>query len=159
MPAASPYGNGATNDIDTPATDRDPFSTIRPLFVYGSLMLPSLLAGLLTGDNRQVKMVEQRRKPATLHGYSRRPVLDAEHPAVIKGQETDRVEGYLFYPRSLDDQRKLDSFESDSYYRTVVSVVDTDGQTVQAHVYLWCDDLEDLGDGEWNFEEFEGKWR
>jgi hypothetical protein len=122
-------------------------------------MLPSLLAGLLTGDNRNVTMVEERRKPATLHGYSRRPVLGAQHPAVIKGQETDRVEGYLFYPRSLDDQRRLDSFECDSYYRAVVSVVGCDGQSFQADVYAWCDDLEELGDGEWSFEEFERKWR
>jgi hypothetical protein len=122
-------------------------------------MLPSLLAGLLTGDNRKVKMVEERRKPATLHGYSRRPVLGAQHPAVIKGRETDRVEGYVFYPRGLDDQRRLDSFECDSYYRAVASVVDSCGRRFQANVYVWCDDLGDLGDGEWSFEEFEQKWR
>jgi gamma-glutamylcyclotransferase (GGCT)/AIG2-like uncharacterized protein YtfP len=133
-------------------------SQLLPLFIYGTLMSSTLLAGLLTGDERQTEKIEKRKKRATLQGYSRHRVLCADFPALIPGDPSDRVDGYLFYPESLEEMRLLHDFECDSYYREEVEVVGSEGQAILAYVYLWCDNLEDLEEEDWDFEEFEAKW-
>ena len=84
--------------------------------------------------------------------------MDAEYPAVIKGNSEDRVEGFLYFPRNLDDIRKLDDYEDESYVRDTAEVIDSDGQVFQAYLFVWCDELDELLDHDWNFEEFESKW-
>ena len=103
-------------------------------------------------------MVEKRRERAVLHGYSRHAILEAEYPAVIKGTSEDRVEGFLYFPRSLEDIRKIDDNEDESYCRETAEVVDSKGQVVEAYVYVWCDELDELAKEDWDFEEFEAKW-
>jgi gamma-glutamylcyclotransferase (GGCT)/AIG2-like uncharacterized protein YtfP len=132
---------------------------IRPVFLYGTLMSNKLLSGLLTGEERHVNLIEKRRCPATICGYSRHAIVDADYPALVKSRSIDRVDGYLFYPRSMDDIKRLDDFESDSYCRDKVEVVDSDGRTIEAYAYVWCDGLEDLEEADWKFEEFERKYR
>jgi len=129
-----------------------------PFFLYGSLMSSTLLAGLITGDERKAKLIAKRMKPATLPGYSRHLVRDADFPAVIPGAPTGKVNGYLFQPDSMKEVELLDDFECESYYREEVEVVKEDGGVVLAYVYLWCDELEDLAEEDWNFEQFEAKW-
>jgi gamma-glutamylcyclotransferase (GGCT)/AIG2-like uncharacterized protein YtfP len=113
---------------------------------------------MLTADERQAEMVEKRMKPATLQGYSRHAIVDADFPALIKGEKTDKVEGYLFYPRNWEDVIKLDDCEGESFSRERVKVADSDGHMTEADVYLWCDDLEDLEESDWSFEIFESQW-
>ena len=129
-----------------------------PVFLYGTLMSSQLLAGLLTGDERNVGVVEKRRERAVLHGYSRHAILEAEYPAVIKGTSEDSVDGFLYFPRSLEDIRKLDDHEDESYCRETAEVVASKGQVVEAYVYVWCDELDELAKEDWDFEEFEAKW-
>jgi len=62
-------------------------------------MSARLLADLLTGDRKNEDWLQTRRKRATLKGYSRRAVIDADFPGVVEGSKEDQVEGYLFHPR------------------------------------------------------------
>ena len=149
------------NNIHSESTDLPPSKmhpVLHPVFLYGTLMSSRLLAGLLTGDEKHWNIVEKRRKKATLHGYSRHAVLDADYPAVVKAGSADSVEGFLYYPRKWDDIGLLDHFESNSYYRDEVEVVDSESHTTTAYIYVWCDELEDLAKEDWSFEEFENKW-
>ena len=82
----------------------------------------------------------------------------AEYPAVIKGEPFVSVKGVLFYPRNFVDVQRLDDFESESYYREVVQVIDCDDQVITANVYLWGDERESLLEKEWSFGEFETQW-
>ena len=149
------------NSVHSESSGRTPSEmhpVLHPVFLYGTLMSSRLLAGLLTGDERHWNTVEKRRKKATLHGYSRHAVLDADYPAVVKAGSADSVEGFLYYPRKWDDIGLLDHFESNSYYRAEVEVVDSESHATTAYIYVWCDELEDLAEEDWSFEEFEAKW-
>lgn len=133
-------------------------ASLRPIFLYGTLMFSRLLAEVLTGDEKQTMTVERRRMPVTLHGYSRHAIVDANFPAIIKGKSADRVEGFLYFHRSINDEKKLDDFESDSYRREEVEVVDRNNKVIESYTYVWCDDLDDLEASDWSFDEFESKW-
>lgn len=132
--------------------------TLRPVFLYGTLMSSRVLAGLLTGDERNFKTVEGMREKATLPCYSRHAVIDADYPAVVKGTAADFVNGFLFHPENLHHLQLLDSFESDSYSREEVKVIDSRDEEVEAYTYVWCDEMESLDDVDWSLEEFEKKW-
>ena len=125
------------------------------LFLYGTLMASPLLAWLTTGTSSNWKLVEERRLRGVLHGYSRRAVLNAYYRAIIKGDENDKVEGFIFYPRNDDDCRHMDDFEGDLYRKEKVTVVTTNGVEVEAYVYVWNKGLEDLAETDWSYEEFE----
>ena len=137
---------------------RTQVATLPPIFLYGTLMSQRILAEALTGDEKQTTMVEERRIPVTLHGYSRHAVVDADFPALVKGTPTDRVEGFLFFPRSIRDVKRLDDFECDSYRREEVEVIDANNVVIKSYTYLWCDELDDLEAWDWNFDECESKW-
>src|ERR1700733_5641811 len=94
-------------------------------------------------------------RSSSLHGYSRRAVLNAYYPAIIKGDENDKVEGFIFYPRNDDDRRHMDDFEGDLYRKDKVTVITTNGVEVEAYVYVWNKGLEDLAETDWSYEEFE----
>src|SRR5215471_10714232 len=79
----------------------------RPVFLYGTLMAAPLLALLLTGDRENKDMIFLLRKKAILQHYRRGCVLGKDYPALVKGAEHDLVEGIIFYPRNMDDRRKL----------------------------------------------------
>jgi gamma-glutamylcyclotransferase (GGCT)/AIG2-like uncharacterized protein YtfP len=132
-------------DIDDDDDDElaEESSFPRPVFLYGTLMSSHILADLLMGDERQATTIEQRRKPAVLHGYRRYAVVGtADFPSIIKGEETDRVRGFLFYPM-IYEAKKIANFESDSNCPEAVEV-DLGGSIVKAYAYVWHDDREDL---------------
>lgn len=80
-------------------------------------MVSPLLAWLIAGTSSQSKLVEERRVKGYLEGYVRRAVLGADFPAIIKGDEDDKVNGFIFYPRNGDDLRRIDVFEGDLYHK------------------------------------------
>lgn len=133
-------------------------TTLRPIFLYGTLMSSRLLAEVLTGDEKKTMTVERRRMPVTLQGYSRHAVVDANFPAIIKGKSTDKVEGFLYFHRSIYDEKRFNDFASDSYRREEVEVVDRNKKIIESYAYVWCDDLNDLKESDWSFDEFESNW-
>ena len=73
------------------------------------------------------------------------------------------------YVRGLTrgDQWRLDCFEGSQYERMRLRLHLLDekgdvGEEVEAETYVWAEDVEDLEDGEWDFEEFRrekmGRW-
>src|SRR5271169_6439507 len=119
--------NGLGNQHVGSTPTRQPEIRPQRLFLYGTLMASPFLAWLITGDSTQWKLVEERRVRGVLHGYSRRAVLDAYYPAIIKGDENDKVEGFIFYPRNADECRYMDEFEGDLYRKERVTVFTTHG--------------------------------
>jgi gamma-glutamylcyclotransferase (GGCT)/AIG2-like uncharacterized protein YtfP len=122
-----------------------------PIFLYGTLMAPSLLSLLLTGTRTTPLPLYK----ATLADHRRVTVPGNDFPALIKTGPPDLVQGLLFIPRSEDDTRKLDNFEGDLYSRENVTVyVSVEGVEVgiEACTYVWCDEGE--SNETWDFEEF-----
>ena len=58
----------------------------------------------------------------------------------------------------MNEVKKLDDFECDSYRREEVEVIDLDNVVVKAHANVWCDGIDDLEEWDWDFDEFEARW-
>jgi gamma-glutamylcyclotransferase (GGCT)/AIG2-like uncharacterized protein YtfP len=129
-------------------------SELTPVFLYGTLMAPELLSWLLTGNKTETEMIIRRRKKVILHGYKRCTIRFVDYPALVKTDNPeDTVDGFLFYPRDINDMRKLDNFEGEPYRREKV-VVSVDDKLVDVYAYIWHGECERLGDRQWSFEEF-----
>jgi len=126
-----------------------------PIFLYGTLMSASLLALVLTGDRQNLDVIHPHQQRATLPGYHRGGVLGKDYPALVPATIENTVEGILFYPRNMDDRRKLNNFEGEQYTRTTVEVVCDSGQNVEATTYVWSGETEEIAKEDWDFNEFE----
>ena len=127
----------------------------RPVFLYGTLMAAPLLALLLTGNRENKDVIVPLRKNAILHHYRRGSVLGKDYPALVKGAEHDLVEGMIFYPRNMDDRRKLNNFEGEQYALEIVKVVSESGERVEASTYVWSGEKAEVSETDWDFKEFE----
>jgi hypothetical protein len=110
-----------------------------------------------------------RRRRAVVHAYRRVPVKHGEYPALVPGDPTDCVEGYVVEPiESVGQWAALDEFEGDEYRREVVRVVvegevdcddDNDdneqSREVAAQTYVWTESTDQLKmDEDWVYADF-----
>ncbi|KIM36018.1 hypothetical protein M413DRAFT_449462 [Hebeloma cylindrosporum] len=130
-------------------------STLRPLFLYGTLRALPLLAWALTGDHRKHDQIIPLTEAATLPGFSRLSIIGKDYPALVR-EPSSTTDGLLFRPQTRSQRRKLDDFEGESYEVTPVTViVEKHGmqERVDADVYLWNGDAE-LSSLPWDLEVF-----
>ncbi|KAG0695600.1 hypothetical protein DFH29DRAFT_1083301 [Suillus ampliporus] len=138
-------------EINDASTD----SSIAPIFVYGTLMAAPLLAWALKGDSSKAEDVLSQRKPGTIFGFKRRCVHHRDYPALIRSNDNCNFDGYVVFPTSLSEWKKLDNFEGSSYERTPVVVHMVDGSELDAFTYVWKGKADALADEDWIFEYFE----
>ncbi|KAF5013347.1 hypothetical protein FDECE_650 [Fusarium decemcellulare] len=132
-----------------------PSTTPRPLFVYGTLQALPLLAWVLTGDASKTSTVEALVQPARIYGYARYALRNQDYPAAIKySNESSSVDGYLVSMESASQRKKVDDFEGECYKVEHVLVTLKDGSTVDADVYLWNGNMEDLSNEPWELVTF-----
>jgi gamma-glutamylcyclotransferase (GGCT)/AIG2-like uncharacterized protein YtfP len=136
-------------------SDQTPDFQTRPLFLYGTLMAAPLLALLLTGNRENEDVIVPLWKKAILQQYCRGRVLGRDYPALVKGAEHDCVKGIIFYPRNMDDRRKLNNFEGEQYTREIVKAVFESGEQVEAFTYVWSGEKAEVTETDWDFKEFE----
>ncbi|KIK34733.1 hypothetical protein CY34DRAFT_812721 [Suillus luteus UH-Slu-Lm8-n1] len=130
-------------------------NSVAPIFVYGTLMAAPLLAWAIKGDSSKAGDVLSQRKPGTITGFERRRVHRRDYPALIRGKDTCIVDGYVVFPASLSEWKKLDNYEGSSYERTPVVVDMVDGSKLDAVTYVWRGEAEALAEDDWAFEYFE----
>lgn len=133
----------------------------RPLFIYGTLCAPELLAWALTGDSANTQQVAGLASPARVTGYKRYAVNRCDYPAVVEHDGPDSVvHGYLLRLDTQVQRKKLDNFEGDTYKAVAVAVdvLDDDGQpigeSVDADMYLWDGDMSLLSSEPWDLNTF-----
>lgn len=136
-----------------PTTASD--SPVAPIFVYGTLMAAPLLAWAIKGDSSKAGDVLSQRKPGTITGFERRRVHRRDYPALIRSNDTRTVDGYVIFPTSPSEWKKLDNYEGSSYERTPVVVDMADGSKLDASTYVWKGEAETLADEDWVFAHFE----
>ena len=126
------------------------------IFVYGTLMAAEFLSWLLTGSSENHKAIISLRQPATLTHYRRVAVNHGDYPALIPGDMSDKVDGFLIVPASKSQWKKMDDFEGESYRRHCVQVhLPEEDRTVPAHVYVWHGNMDMLLPyKEWSFSYF-----
>ncbi|KAI9566939.1 hypothetical protein HD554DRAFT_2040042 [Boletus coccyginus] len=139
------------------ALDHDRNIRPRPLFLYGTLCAIPFLAWALTGDATRTDLVRHITRNAYVKGYARYTVVGKDYPAVIKdgGDDDDDRLG-----RNRSQRAKLDDFEGESYkveHVAVMVVADGEGgeERVDADMYLWNGDPEDVSKERWDLETFE----
>ena len=125
-----------------------------PVFLYGTLMATPLLALILTGNRENKDVIIPLQQKATLKYYHRGSVSGKDYPAIVSGTERDLVEGVVFYPRNMDDRRKLNNFEGEQYTMETVNVVFESGEQVEASTYIWSGDKDEITKTDWDFEKF-----
>ncbi|KAG1805989.1 AIG2-like family-domain-containing protein [Suillus subaureus] len=130
-------------------------SPVAPIFVYGTLMAAPLLAWAIKGDSSKAGDVLSQRKPGTITGFERRRVYRRDYPALIRGNDNCTVDGYVIFPASLSEWKKLDNYEGSSYERTPVVVDMLDGSKLDAFAYVWKGGTDALAEEDWDFEYFE----
>ncbi|RMJ08391.1 hypothetical protein CDV36_011984 [Fusarium kuroshium] len=130
-------------------------STPRPLFVYGTLRALPLLAWALTGDASNTNTVAHLARPAKVHSYARYALKNRDYPAVVKHtDETSTVDGYLLMVQTTSQRKKLDDFEGETYKVTAVAVELEDGSIIDADMYVWDGDMEDVSTEPWELDTF-----
>src|ERR1700692_2270307 len=137
-----------TNDPSTNAP-------MAPIFVYGTLMATPLLAWALKGDSSKAGDVLSQRQSGRIFGFERRRIHHCDYPALVRSNDTCAVDGYVIFPATLSEWKKLDDCEGDSYERTPVVVHMVDGSELGAFTYVWKGEADVLADEDWTFEHFE----
>lgn len=97
-----------------------------PLFAYGSLMFPEVLAALIQEPTEQSE-------DAVLHDYSRHALKGKRYPGIVPASG-QRVPGRVFHGLSTSAWNLLDSFEGTMYERRELPIVSLN--TKRAWVYV-----------------------
>jgi gamma-glutamylcyclotransferase (GGCT)/AIG2-like uncharacterized protein YtfP len=103
--------------------------TYSPLFLYGTLRDPDILAAAL---GRKIDIHQLVSAIAPDHAAVYFP--DRVYPALVR-RPGGRAPGLLLEGASEHDRAALDAFEGDEYSRAALSV-DSDGAQVMAEAYL-----------------------
>lgn len=117
-----------------------------PLFFYGTLMDPEILASVL---ERQPS--PQATEAGWIVGYRRFYVRGETYPSLIHAGPEDRVHGTLYRPRSASEIARLNRFEGEEYRALIVEVKLSSGRRVASWAYFAIDPL-GVSTEEWSFE-------
>ncbi len=98
------------------------------LFVYGSLMLEPVW-------DRLVRRTYVKR-PARLHGFTRRRVRNDVYPVIFPSLPAEWVDGQVYLYVGDDDLKRLDSFEGEFYDRQSHTVTVAGFEKIAAGVYV-----------------------
>ena len=141
---------------DTQFNDNSSGLEPQGIFVYGTLMAAEFLSWLLTGSSENYEAIISLRQSATLMHYRRVAVNHGDYPALIPGDMSDKVDGFLIVPTSKSQWKKIDDFEGESYRRHCVHVhLSEEDRSVPAHVYIWQGNMDMLLPyKEWSFSYF-----
>ncbi len=121
----------------------------RNVFLYGTLMYPSILSRVIPGRYQQ--------EVGFANGFRRLKVIGEDYPGLIPDSDAlSPVQGVILYRVSPPDLALLDSFEAECYVRTSITIQDEASQDIPADVYMVRPDHYDLlSDKEWDLKVFE----
>ncbi|WP_163325005.1 gamma-glutamylcyclotransferase family protein [Draconibacterium mangrovi] len=117
------------------------------VFVYGSLLFPEIAEGLC---GEKLKSEE-----ATLNGYSRFALKEADYPAIIK-KNNSTVKGKVLLNLDENAIYLLTFYEGDDYGMAPVKV-ETSSGIIDAIAFVWMAGNEFLEDFDWDEDQFESE--
>lgn len=100
----------------------------RPLFVYGTLRDPEMLAAVIGR-----KVPASQRLGARAPGYRAAFLAGRSYPALVPGR--GRARGFVLLGLSGEEMDRLDRFEGEEYRRAEIEVVVADG-VIAAEAYF-----------------------
>ena len=136
---------------------------IKPLFVYGSLMIPAIVAHVIDGVSGPVDedKIKSLITPATLHGFRRFGRKNCKFPAALDGFPGSSVRGLVLFGLTSGQRGRIDGYERGLYSRETHDVTITlesgEEHIIDADVYIWAGDRELLTESKgkvWSLDEF-----
>ena len=116
------------------------------LFVYGTLMIPSIMYAV-TG--RKFRLVD-----AILRGYARYTVKGESYPGIVPAADAV-TEGIIYLDVDELSLKQLDEFEGDLYQRAPIPAETEKGEIFNAESYIIKPRYRNyLSSMEWNIKEF-----
>lgn len=110
---------------------RDASDNHRPVFVYGTLRDPAVLAFVIEGE-------VERRLPGTAVGQWQEGTEGLRAVIFRDGNECIEGEVLWFRPESYERAiRRLDQYETQDLYRRIYVKVTVDGDELEAFAYEW----------------------
>lgn len=98
---------------------------------------------------------ECRSSPATLAGYRRSAIHNESYPGIFPGQQSDEVEGVVYFDVNAADLQMLDDFEGEYYQRELLMLTLPDLVQTEAYAYVICEQYRSLlSDQSWSPEDF-----
>lgn len=102
--------------------------TREPLFAYGTLQFPAIIAAVTGRTPTGMR--------AVLDGYARFSVHDQPFPGIVPS-EAHQVEGILYTDVTSAERQRVDIFEGEPYHRETVTVgLPEDGTRIEAITYV-----------------------
>ena len=137
--------------------------SVKPLFVYGSLLVPAIVAHLV--DNLDCPVDEDKiQSPttaATLTGFRRFSRKNSIFPAVLDGFPASSVKGLVLFGLTSSQRGRIDGFEGGVYSRETndVKIILASGkeEIIDADVYVWArgrSELQEFEEHTWSLDEF-----
>ncbi|KAI9698805.1 MAG: hypothetical protein M1836_003915 [Candelina mexicana] len=153
------YTTVLSNRFTSEQVDAFISSSGKPIFVYGSLMFPSIIGNVTQTRENVIANAMTR---AVLLGHQRYAVIGADFPAIMASEDsTHSVEGILVFGLNNEQHARLDVFESGLYTKETVrlEVALKEGGTriIDGHVYIWGGDRDELHEVEeslWTVDSF-----
>ena len=99
----------------------------RPLFVYGSLIVPEVLLALLARAPRS--------EDAVLAGWSARCLRGVAYPGLVP-DERGVARGLVLHDLTSDETALIDAWETDVYEKRLVHPSVDDGSSIAAYAYV-----------------------
>ncbi|MCJ1266216.1 hypothetical protein MMC22_006099 [Lobaria immixta] len=94
------------------------------IFVYGSLMLPSVAARRIAPDDIDEATFAHRMTPASITHHARLAVRDTPFCALVdQGSPDDTVHGFVIFGLTPQERGRVDRYEAGQYSREPVDVV------------------------------------
>ena len=144
-------------------------SSSKPIFVYGTLMLPTTVARIIydrerNASHRDAMAIADKMTPAILNKHERLAVRGAAFPAIVPSTSLEHtVTGLVILGLTPEQRGYIDWYEAGLYNLENAKVevnVKPDGKmTIDADVYVWKsgrDDLCEPTDAQWSIEEYIG---
>lgn len=117
-----------------------------PLFAYGTLMFPDVIAAVIG----RVPVAQ----PASASGFERREVAGQCYPGLVRSLRENTVSGLLYEGLTTREWAELNAYEGEFYELTEIRV-SRDGREEAALAYLVPESRRSLlGDAHWDPETF-----
>lgn len=136
---------------------------VNPLFVYGSLMIPAIIANILDKpeDRMNKGKIKSMMTAATLCGFQRFVIKNTIFPAVLDALSGASVEGLILFGLTSAQRGRIDNVEAGRYSREAhdvrITLASGTEEIIEADVYVCARDrseLQERKEGTWNLEEF-----
>ncbi len=136
---------------------------VNPLFVYGSLMIPAIVANVIDRPDGRMNegIIKSMMTAATLGGFQRFAIKNTIFPAVLDAFSGTSVEGLILFGLTSAQRGRIDNFEGGRYSREAhdvrITLASGKEEIIEADVYVWARDRSELQEHKervWSLEEF-----